>query len=86
MSRIFSKKNVNHNGSLKLAKKMIKEAKKAGANAVKFQTFKADLLASPRTPKVKYQRSTTSKKESHYDMLKSLELSNKNHHFLKKFL
>ena len=92
MSRIFRNKTyfiaeigVNHNGSLKLAKKMIKEAKKAGANAVKFQTFKADLLASPRTPKVKYQRSTTSKKESHYDMLKSLELSEKNHHVLKNF-
>lgn len=76
---------VNHNGNLSLAKKMILEAKKAGANAVKFQTFKAELLVSPRTPKVKYQRSVKNKKELHYAMLKSLELSEKNHYILKGF-
>ena len=76
---------VNHNGSLKLAKKMILEAKKSGADAVKFQTFKASTLVTPRTPKVKYQKSTTDKNESHYQMIKSLELSEKNHLLLKNF-
>lgn len=76
---------VNHNGNMVLAKKMILEAKKAGANAVKFQTFKAQTLVSPRTPKVKYQKSTTNRKESHYDMIKFLELSEKNHYILRNF-
>ena len=47
---------VNHNGSLELAKKMITQAKNSGANAVKFQTFTAENLVSPSTPKMKYQK------------------------------
>ncbi len=70
---------VNHCGDVDLAKKMVLEAKKSGADAVKFQTFSADTLVSPNTPKVEYQKNTTSPKESHYDMLKSLELSKENH-------
>ena len=70
---------VNHCGDINLAKKMVLEAKKSGADAVKFQTFSADTLVSPNTPKVEYQKNTTSPEESHYDMLKSLELSKKNH-------
>jgi sialic acid synthase SpsE len=66
---------VNHNGNISLAKKMIMEAKSSKANAVKFQTFKAENLATPGTPKVNYQKLNTSKKESHYEMLKSLELT-----------
>jgi len=54
---------------------MILEAKKIGADAVKFQTFSADSLVTKNTPKVKYQKSTTSNDESHYDMIKNLELS-----------
>jgi len=46
---------VNHNGKVNLAKKMIKAAKKSKADAVKFQTFKAENLVSPGTPKVRYQ-------------------------------
>jgi N,N'-diacetyllegionaminate synthase len=76
---------VNHNGNMQLAKKMILEAKKSGANAVKFQTFKASTLVTPNTPKVKYQKSTTNINESHYEMIKSLELSEKNHIILKNF-
>ena len=71
---------VNHNGDMTLAKKMISEAKKAGADAVKFQTFKAENLVTPGTPKVKYQKLNTSKKESHFEMIKSLELTEKMHH------
>tara|TARA_B100000767_G_scaffold22263_2_gene19872 strand:+ start:1450 stop:2499 length:1050 start_codon:yes stop_codon:yes gene_type:complete len=76
---------VNHNGDMSLAKKMILAAKKSGADAVKFQTFKAEDLVTPSTKKVKYQINTTSPKESHYDMIKSLELSDKNHIILKSF-
>ena len=47
---------VNHNGNTKLAKRMILAAKKAGADAVKFQTFKTDNLVIPGTLKVKYQK------------------------------
>lgn len=46
----------NHNGDPKLAKKMVEEAKKCGVNAVKFQTFKADLLISKIAPKAEYQK------------------------------
>ena len=76
---------VNHNGNLKLAKKMIDQAKKSGANAVKFQTFKAETLVSPGTPKVKYQKNTTSPNESHFEMIKSLELSEEKHRILKRY-
>ena len=76
---------VNHNGNVKLAKKMIDAAKNSGADAVKFQTFKAENLVTPKTPKVKYQKNTTSLKESHYDMIKSLELNEKKHKDLKSY-
>ena len=70
---------------MNLAKEMIDAAKEAGADAVKFQTFKAETLVSKGTPKVKYQESTTSPQESHFEMIKSLELSYENHFVLKDF-
>jgi N,N'-diacetyllegionaminate synthase len=70
---------VNHNGDVELAKSMISSAKKAGADAVKFQTFTAEALVSQGTNKVAYQKSTTDPAESHYDMIRRLELS-KDHH------
>ncbi|MEC8043270.1 MAG: N-acetylneuraminate synthase family protein [Verrucomicrobiota bacterium] len=70
---------------MNLAKEMIDAAKKAGADAVKFQTFKAESLVSKGTPKVKYQESTTSHAESHFEMIKSLELSYDNHFFLQDY-
>lgn len=76
---------VNHNGDIELAKKLIYEAKNCGADAVKFQTFKAELLASELTPKVKYQINTTGIEESHFDMLKKLELSFDDHFILKEY-
>ena len=76
---------VNHNGNIKLAKKMVNAAKNSGANAVKFQTFKADTLVTPKTPKANYQKSSTSFKESHFDMIKSLELNKEKHKILKKY-
>ena len=76
---------VNHCGDINLAKKMIIAAKQSGADAVKFQTFSAKSLVTPKTSKVKYQESTTSPKESHYEMIKSLELSKDKHRTLVDF-
>lgn len=76
---------VNHNGDMKLAKEMIVAAKKAGADAVKFQTFTAEKLVTQGTPKVDYQKSTTSTDESHFDMIKKLELGKEEHFMLKEY-
>jgi N,N'-diacetyllegionaminate synthase len=76
---------VNHNGDMGLAKKMIDEAINSGADAVKFQTFNAELLVSKATPKVRYQQVTTSPDETHYEMIKKLELSVEQHFFLKDY-
>lgn len=73
---IIAEIGVNHNGSLTLAKKSIIEAKKSGADAVKFQSFRADDLAVKSTPKVKYQMNKRND-ETHYEMLKKLELNRK---------
>jgi N,N'-diacetyllegionaminate synthase len=76
---IIAEVGVNHNGNIQLAKKLISLAKKIGADAVKFQSFRADKLAFKNTPKVKYQKINSPKKESHYEMLKKLELSYEDH-------
>ncbi|MCU6279887.1 N-acetylneuraminate synthase [Enterobacter quasiroggenkampii] len=64
----------NHNGDFQLAKKMVDEAKKAGVDAVKFQTFKADQLISKYAPKAEYQIKVTGNDESQLDMTRKLEL------------
>ena len=64
----------NHNGDPKLAKKMVEEVKKCGVDAVKFQTFKADLLISKIAPKAEYQKVTTGTADSQLEMTKKLEL------------
>ncbi|WP_086225035.1 N-acetylneuraminate synthase [Campylobacter devanensis] len=79
---IIAEAGVNHNGDLNTAKKLIDEAKKAGADAVKFQTFKAENLASKTALKAAYQKQTTDSKQSQYEMLKALELSIKSHNKL----
>ena len=81
---IIAEVGVNHNNNMTLAKKLISEAKKAGADAVKFQTFKADTLALKNTPKVAYQKRSGRKEETHHSMLKKLELSEKNHLLIQK--
>lgn len=77
MSRtyIIAEAGVNHNGDINLAKKMIYEAKKAGVNAVKFQTFISKNLVSGYAPKADYQKKATNSSESQQEMLKKLELS-----------
>ena len=76
MSKVFiiAEAGVNHNGSLELAKKLIDSAVEAGADAVKFQTFKADKLLSKYAQKADYQKQTTLVDETQYEMIKKLEL------------
>ena len=64
---------------------LIFAAKQSGADAVKFQTFKAELLASQSNSKVKYQIDNTGSSESHFQMLKKLELSYEDHFSLKAY-
>jgi N,N'-diacetyllegionaminate synthase len=58
-----------------LAKRLIDSAAEAGADAVKFQTFKAEQVAAPTAPKAAYQLQTTATSESQLDMLRRLELA-----------
>ena len=71
---IIAEAGVNHNGCLKLAQKMIDVAVDAGADAVKFQTFKAEKVVSRYAPKAEYQKKTTGADESQLEMVKKLEL------------
>ena len=76
MNKVFiiAEAGVNHNGSIELAKKLISVARSAGADAVKFQTFKAESLVSKYAQKAEYQKQTTDRDESQFEMIKRLEL------------
>jgi N-acetylneuraminate synthase len=76
---IIAEAGVNHNGSLELARQLVEVAAKSGADAVKFQTFRADTLVTESAPKAKYQIEQTSDAGSQYGMLKALELSEEYH-------
>ena len=82
---IIAEAGVNHNGDIGYAKDLIDVAASAGADYVKFQTFKAEILASKFTPKVKYQIDNTGSGESHFQMLQKLELSYQDHFSLKAY-
>ncbi len=71
---IIAEAGVNHNGSVALAKQLIDVASDAGADAVKFQTFKTENLVSKNAQKADYQKQTTDAKESQFEMIKKLEL------------
>ena len=81
---IIAEIGVNHNGNVNLAKKMIKLAKKCGANAVKFQSFKAENLVTKTAQQALYQIRNTKIKEKQIVMLKRYELTNKAYFTLKK--
>lgn len=76
---VIAEAGVNHNGDVKLAMELIDIAVKAGADAVKFQTFKAEKVVSLSSPKADYQLQTTDVAESQYAMLKRLELTSQMH-------
>lgn len=87
MNRIFviAEAGVNHNGDIEIAKQLIDAASEAGADAVKFQTFKAENLVCKTAKKAEYQLETTDKAETQYDMLKKLELTQQMHRELIKY-
>ncbi|AVK82796.1 N-acetylneuraminate synthase [Lysinibacillus sp. B2A1] len=71
---IIAEAGVNHNGSIEMAKELVKVAKEAGADAVKFQTFKAENLVTKTAKQANYQIENLGKPTSQYEMLKKLEL------------
>lgn len=71
---IIAEAGVNHNGSIDIAKKLIKKAVEAGVDCVKFQTFKAEKEISRYAPKAEYQQNVTDKNESQLEMAKKYEL------------
>ena len=82
---IIAEAGVNHNGDLKLAKKLVDKAVEAEVDAIKFQTFKTENLVSKQAPKANYQVEKTNETESQFEMLKKLELSLNDHRKLKKY-
>ena len=72
---IIAEAGVNHNGSLEICKKLIDVSVRAGADAVKFQTFKAGKLVTTNAGKARYQIENTGTSESQIEMLRNLELS-----------
>jgi N,N'-diacetyllegionaminate synthase len=72
---IIAEAGVNHNGSLEMAFELIDAASDAGADVVKFQTFKAEKLVTQSAAKADYQLGTTDVKETQFEMIKKLELS-----------
>lgn len=70
---------MNHNGDIDLAKRLVREAKNCGADCVKFQTFKAERVVTINAPKASYQLKTTDPSESQINMLKKLEMPEKNY-------
>lgn len=81
MNKVFviAEAGVNHDGDLNKAIELIDVASDAGADAVKFQTFKAEQLVSEGCPKARYQQETTDSGESQFEMLKRLELRLSDH-------
>lgn len=76
---IIAEAGVNHNGSMELARRLVLEAKKTGADYVKFQSFKTEKLVSKFAEKAEYQKKTTGSEESQFAMIKKLELSENDH-------
>ncbi|MDF2684613.1 MAG: neuB [Brevibacillus sp.] len=76
---IIAEAGVNHNGSLEMAKELIYRAAVAGADAVKFQTFKADKIISKRAAKADYQKKTTDSEETQLEMVRKLEMDRAMH-------
>ena len=76
---IIAEAGVNHNGSLKKALELIDFAKLSGADAIKFQTFKAENLTTDYAPKAEYQKYKSPRRETQFQMLKKLEFTEAMH-------
>lgn len=79
---IIAEAGVNHNGDIGLAKQLIMAAKAAGADIIKFQSFKTESLVTKTAEKAQYQKGVTNVTESQYSMLCKLELSKADHEIL----
>jgi N,N'-diacetyllegionaminate synthase len=79
---VVAEAGVNHNGDLTLARRLVDAAVEAGADAVKFQTFRTETLVSRVAPKAAYQRETTGAGEGQREMLRRLELGVEEHALL----
>ena len=79
---IIAEAGVNHCGDIEKALKMVQVAAKSGADAIKFQTFKADSLTTANAPKARYQEKYTGNQDSQRAMLARLELSEGSHKLL----
>ena len=76
---IIAEIGINHNGSLTIAKKLVKKAKDSGADIAKFQVFNTDLFVAKNAPAAKYQKKNIkNSRVKQYDFLKKLEFSEKN--------
>lgn len=82
---VIAEAGVNHNGELLLAKKLVDAAVEAGANAVKFQTFKTELLVTQEAESAEYQKRNTLGETHQFEMLKKLELSEKDFVLIKEY-
>lgn len=71
---IIAEAGVNHNGDIDMALRLVREAKRVGADCVKFQTFKAERVVTEKAPKAEYQMKATEPTESQIEMLRKLEL------------
>ena len=85
LSYIIAEIGSNHNRSYEKALKLIDVAKRAGANAVKFQTFRAETLYSRYAPRLKEMKSRSYSKEKPFDLIKRIEMPWEWHEGLKKY-
>ena len=82
MTYVIAEIGVNHNNNINISKKIIDFCVKEKVNAVKFQTFKAEKSCTEKYPKGKLSIKNQNDKESHFKMLKKLELNEKDHKYL----